>query len=74
MAHLDPATAALAPLPGHLQGLPIGVKDVIDTADMTSEYGSPIWRNHRPRADAACVAWARAAGAMWAGWVAAALG
>jgi Asp-tRNA(Asn)/Glu-tRNA(Gln) amidotransferase A subunit family amidase len=50
--------------PGVLAGLPIGVKDVLDTADMPSEYGSPIWAAHRPRADAACVAWARAAGAL----------
>jgi Asp-tRNA(Asn)/Glu-tRNA(Gln) amidotransferase A subunit family amidase len=50
--------------PGLLHGLPIGVKDVLDTADMPSEYGSPIWAGHRPRADAAAVAWARAAGAV----------
>ncbi|MDE2515026.1 MAG: amidase [Rhodospirillales bacterium] len=47
-----------------LFGLPIGVKDVFDTADMPSAYGSPIWAGHRPRADAAAVAWARAAGAV----------
>ncbi len=65
MAYLDPAQAkAVRPLPGALHGLPIGVKDVIDTADMPSEYNSSIWRGHRPRADAACVAWARAAGAV----------
>ncbi len=50
--------------PGPLHGLPMGVKDVLDTADMPSEYGSPIWRGWRPRADAAAVAWARAAGAV----------
>jgi Asp-tRNA(Asn)/Glu-tRNA(Gln) amidotransferase A subunit family amidase len=60
-------TAAQAPLPGPLHGLPIGVKDVLDTADMASEYGSPIWSGWRPRADAACVAWARAAGAVVVG-------
>jgi len=65
MAYLDPAQVRSAqPSPGRLHGLPIGVKDVIDTADMPSEYNSPIWRGHRPRADAACVAWARAAGAV----------
>jgi amidase len=56
--------AARSPLPGPLHGLPIGVKDVLDTADMPSEYGSPIWSGWRPRADAAAVAWARAAGAV----------
>ena len=40
------------------------MKDVLDTADMPSEYNSPIWRGHRPRADAAAVAWARAAGGV----------
>ncbi|MGH7042544.1 MAG: amidase family protein [Acetobacteraceae bacterium] len=29
--------------PGPLHGLPLGVKDVLDTADMPSAYGSPIW-------------------------------
>ncbi len=65
MAFFDPAQARGAtPRPGPLHGMPIGVKDVLDTADMPSEYNSPIWRGHRPRADAACVAWARAAGAV----------
>ncbi len=66
MAFLDPAQALRAAAqarPGPLHGLPLGVKDVLDTADMPTEYGSPIWHGHRPRADAACVAWARAAGA-----------
>ncbi|MBS0638898.1 MAG: amidase [Acetobacteraceae bacterium] len=49
---------------GPLQGLPIGVKDVLDTEDMPSEYGSPIWEGWQPRADAACVAWARECGAV----------
>lgn len=65
-ASFDPATARLAAtsaLPGPLHGLPVGVKDVLDTAEMPSEYGSPIWRGWRPRADCAAVAWARAAGA-----------
>jgi Asp-tRNA(Asn)/Glu-tRNA(Gln) amidotransferase A subunit family amidase len=39
------------------------VKDVLDTADQPSQYGSPIWAGWRPRADAACVALARRAGA-----------
>jgi len=59
--------SAAAALPGPLHGLPLGVKDVLDTADMPSEYGSPIWQGWRPRADAAAVAWARAAGAVVAG-------
>lgn len=64
---LDPALAqrsAAATGQGPLAGIPIGVKDVIDTADMPSQYGSPAWAGHRPRSDAACVAAARAAGAV----------
>jgi Asp-tRNA(Asn)/Glu-tRNA(Gln) amidotransferase A subunit family amidase len=49
---------------GPLHGIPIAVKDLIDTADMPTAYGSPIYRGHRPAADAACVALARAAGAV----------
>lgn len=49
---------------GPLHGLPIGVKDVIDTHDMPTEYGSSIYERHRPRWDAACVALAREAGAI----------
>lgn len=49
---------------GPLAGLPIGVKDVLDTAELPTSYGSPIWAGYQPRADAACVAWARAAGAL----------
>lgn len=49
---------------GPLAGMPFGIKDVIDTADMPSQYGSPIWAGHRPRSDAACVAAARRVGAV----------
>ncbi len=47
-----------------LAGVPFGVKDIFETADYATEYGSPIYRGHRPRADAACVALARSAGAV----------
>jgi amidase len=66
-ATIDPdaaRNAAACAADGPLHGLPIGVKDVLDTADMASEYGSPIWAGWRPRADSAAVAWARAAGAV----------
>lgn len=52
---------------GPLAGISFGVKDVLDTADMPSQYGSPAWAGHRPRSDAACVALARRAGAVIAG-------
>src|SRR6185369_9369773 len=69
--HLDPDAVLAAarqldagPVRGPLHGLPLGVKDLIDTADMPTGYGSPIYAGSRPRADAACVALARAAGAL----------
>ncbi len=49
---------------GPLHGVPIAVKDLIDTSDMPTTYGSPIYRAHRPAADASCVALARASGAV----------
>jgi Asp-tRNA(Asn)/Glu-tRNA(Gln) amidotransferase A subunit family amidase len=64
-AHFDPDAVRRTPArPGPLSGLPIGVKDVLDTGDMPTEYGSPIWRGWQPKADAAVVAAARAAGAV----------
>ena len=69
--YLDPEAALAAarrcdaePPSGPLHGIPIAVKDLIDTADMPTGYGSAIYRGHRPAADAACVALARAAGAI----------
>jgi Asp-tRNA(Asn)/Glu-tRNA(Gln) amidotransferase A subunit family amidase len=50
--------------PGLLAGLPIGIKDIIDTFNMPTEHGSPIYRGNRPFADAACVALLRMAGAV----------
>jgi len=52
------------PRRGPLHGVPIGLKDTIDTFDMPTEMGSPIFRGHRPRTDAACVALLRRAGAV----------
>ena len=49
---------------GPLHGLPVGVKDVFDTFDMPTEYGSPIYKGHRPKADAAVVSLSRTAGAL----------
>src|SRR5262249_49098424 len=49
---------------GSLRGIPVGVKDIFDTYDMPTEYGSRIYAGHRPRADSAPVALARAAGGV----------
>ena len=72
--HLDPErTIAEAraidrgPSRGVLAGVPVGIKDVIDTADMPTTYGSAVYKDFRPRADASCVALMRAAGAVGLG-------
>jgi Asp-tRNA(Asn)/Glu-tRNA(Gln) amidotransferase A subunit family amidase len=49
---------------GPLHGVPIGIKDIFDTADMPTELGSPVWAGRTPRRDAAVVARLRAAGAV----------
>ncbi|MEO8420586.1 MAG: amidase, partial [Hyphomicrobium sp.] len=49
---------------GALHGVPIGVKDIFDTADMPTENGSPIFSGRRPDRDATCVAALRSAGAV----------
>ncbi|WP_421990440.1 amidase [Roseococcus sp.] len=63
-AEVDAAIKAGRHLP--LAGLFFGVKDVLDTFDQPSQYGSPIWAGHKPKSDAACVALARRAGAVLA--------
>lgn len=52
---------------GALHGLPIGVKDVLDTADMPTEMGSVIYKGHRPAIDAASVAQLRGQGGLMLG-------
>jgi Asp-tRNA(Asn)/Glu-tRNA(Gln) amidotransferase A subunit family amidase len=49
---------------GPLQGLVVGIKDVIDTADLPTGYGSALFAGHRPDADADAVAALRRAGAI----------
>ncbi len=56
---LDAGTAA-----NPLYGVPVGVKDVFDTFDMPSAYGSPIYAGQRPAADAAVVALLRGLGGL----------
>jgi Asp-tRNA(Asn)/Glu-tRNA(Gln) amidotransferase A subunit family amidase len=70
-SHFDPdavlaqarACDARGPQPP-LYGVPVGVKDIIDTADMPTAYGSPIYKGHRPKNDADCVARVRTAGGV----------
>jgi len=54
--------ARLSSLP--LRGLPVGFKDIFDTADLPTQYGSPVYANHRPAADATAVVMTRQAGAI----------
>lgn len=49
---------------GPLHGVPVGIKDIIDTVDMPTENGSEVFRGRRPARDASCVALLRAAGAV----------
>ena len=69
-AYLDPALAlaqakaADAAKGGVLRGVPIGVKDIIDTYDMPTGHNSPIFDGKVPFGDAACVALCRTANAV----------
>jgi Asp-tRNA(Asn)/Glu-tRNA(Gln) amidotransferase A subunit family amidase len=69
-AHLDrdhaiaQAKAADAANGGLLRGIPIGVKDIIDTYDMPTGHNSPIFKGKVPFGDAACVALCRTANAV----------
>src|ERR1700754_2464827 len=52
---------------GPLRGIAVGIKDIIDTTDLATEMGSPIYKGWQPRADAPVVAMLKAAGATIAG-------
>jgi Asp-tRNA(Asn)/Glu-tRNA(Gln) amidotransferase A subunit family amidase len=45
-----------------LHGVPIGIKDILDTFDMATSYGSKIYKSHQPSVDSGVVAQARRAG------------
>ena len=55
----------LAALP--LRGLPVAFKDIFDTADLPTQYGSPIYAGFRPPADAAAVVLTRRSGGIMIG-------
>src|SRR6202051_86382 len=52
---------------GPLRGIAVGIKDIIDTADMPTEMGSKIYQGWRPRADAPVVQMLKQAGATIVG-------
>ena len=49
---------------GPLHGVPVGIKDILDTEDMPTEYGSAIHKGHHPTSDTGCVTALRNAGAV----------
>lgn len=53
--------------PTPLHGIPFAIKDIIETSDMPTGYGTPIYHDHRPARDAACVALLREAGGVCLG-------
>jgi len=59
----DRRQAAGLPL-GPLHGVPVGLKDIIDTADMPTENGTVLHSGRCPSADAALVTALRQAGAI----------
>lgn len=59
----DAATRAGQPR-GPLHGVPVGVKDIIDTGDMPTELGTPLHAGRRPSTDASVVSLLREAGAV----------
>jgi Asp-tRNA(Asn)/Glu-tRNA(Gln) amidotransferase A subunit family amidase len=70
-AFVDPALALAqaravdrGEVKGALAGVPVGVKDMIDTADQPTQHNSPLYVGNRPSLDAACVTVLRAAGAV----------
>jgi len=60
-------TLDAGPLRGLLHGLPFGVKDLFDTVDLPTGYGTPIYAGQQPLTDAAAVALCREAGAVLLG-------
>src|ERR1044071_9490038 len=52
---------------GPLHGIPIGIKDLIDTADMPTTYGSRIYEGWRPKVDASAITLLKRAGAVMLG-------
>ena len=61
------AEAPCAQKTGRLRGIAVGIKDIIETSDLPTEMGSPIYRGFRPRADAPVVMMLKRAGATIVG-------
>ena len=73
-AHLNPEASLAAARAfdqsgrrGPFAGVPFGVKDIVDTFDMPTQWGTPIHKGRQPERDAACVALSRKAGGVLLG-------
>ncbi|MCY4431968.1 MAG: amidase family protein [Rhodospirillales bacterium] len=65
---MNATSSADATRPGSpLHGIPTGVKDIIDTSDLPTEFDPPIHAGRRSPEDAACVAKMKTAGAVMMG-------
>ena len=64
LAQADAADAAPMAGRGPLHGVPVGIKDIIYTKDMPTQFNSPHFQDHFPNIDAAAVAVLRQAGAI----------
>ncbi|TQF42582.1 amidase [Bradyrhizobium sp. UNPF46] len=47
-----------------IDGMPVGIKDLLMTRDMPTRMGSPLYENNFPKQDSACIQALRAAGAI----------
>ncbi|MES2635476.1 MAG: amidase [Pseudomonadota bacterium] len=63
----DAAVAATHKLAGPLAGRLVGVKDIFDSPDFVSSYGSPIYAGYRPATEAAMLGIIRSAGGLVVG-------
>ncbi len=61
--HLDTINQSGLPV-GSLHGVPVGVKDIFDTADFPTCYGSPIYNDHQPERDSRAIENLKEAGAV----------
>jgi Asp-tRNA(Asn)/Glu-tRNA(Gln) amidotransferase A subunit family amidase len=50
-----------------IDGLPMGIKDVIETENLPTEFGSDIYKDYQPHMDAAVVYWLKKSGAYVVG-------
>ncbi len=67
VADRDAVIAEAGATSGPLAGVSVGIKDIFDTADLPTTYGTPLYAGYQPRTDAAVVTMIRQAGASVVG-------